>query len=86
MSAITSGRASLLAWAVPLLLACACHGLETYSLDTKAYWELDNMEGFDNVTLRNVRVPNVALTSLLDAGVVSDPLYRYGARWAGAGH
>ncbi|KDD76102.1 hypothetical protein H632_c355p0 [Helicosporidium sp. ATCC 50920] len=77
MSAITSGRASLLAWAVPLLLACACHGLETYSLDTKAYWELDNMEGFDNVTLRNVRVPNVALTSLLDAGVVSDPLYRY---------
>ena len=67
-----------------LLLAIASPALayEVISLSEVPGWSLSNANG--SVQLANVRVPGYALESLREAGLVQDPLYRYGeleTRW-----
>lgn len=75
------GRRLLLATCALLaVLAAPSSGLEQWSLEQQAAWTLDNSQGSNNVTQMAVTLPSCALSSLYDAGVVTeDPLYRCGA-------
>lgn len=71
------GQAILGALLALLALAARASSRQTIPLHTEATWELDNGEGYDNVTLSDVKVPSLALEALMDAGLLGDPLYRW---------